>query len=216
MGVGDTTWYVGCAFCTLLGIFNLATAVMNFFWTCFGVSLFGWEMDVVYGKMFFTYPTVPFSKIEGLFALFLSIGGFMSWAEDPSTQLIAMLLMVVGSGYWIVCTMYAILVKDTGLAVGSIIIVGLSLGFGYSRVEGYVADEVDVASFHIVSGIVLVLSVIISIAGALTYDEEKKELVAKLLKIKKYCSETENVQWPVENAHDVNGEPDGFKDWDKS
>ena len=38
-------------------------------------------MDVVYGKMFFTYPLVPFSKIEGAFALFLTIGGFMSWVE---------------------------------------------------------------------------------------------------------------------------------------
>jgi len=216
MGVGDTTWYVGCAFCTLVAIFNLGTTLMNFFWTCLGVSAFGWEMDVVYGKMFFTYPLVPFSKIEGAFALFLTIGGFMSWVEDPSTQLIAMLLMVVGSGYWVVCTMYAILIKDTVLAVMSMIIVGLSIGFGYSRVEGYVADEVDTASFHIISAIVLALSVIISIAGALRYDDEKKELVAKLMKIKKYMSETEKVEWPVENSHDLNGEPNGFKDWDKN
>jgi len=215
---GSAIWVVGNVFMTLVALMNFATAIINYFWTCFGMSEFGFEMDVVYGVMFFTYPGVPFSKIEGTCALLLAIGGFMCWAEDPEVQFIALILSVFGSGYWIVCTMYGILVKDMFLTIMSLVIVVIVLGTAFSRANDYVLKAKDnlTGPFYIIVSLVLVFSLAVSVAGAYVFDDEKKEMVARLRRIQKYNKETEpKPHWPVENACAPTGCPDGFEEWDK-
>merc|ERR1719330_2149811 len=156
---GDALWITGGVLMTLCALFNLITAVVNFIWSCVGFSIFGWEMDAVYGKLFFTYQCVPFSKLEGACALCYAIGGFMSWIEDPTIQMVSLLLQVVGCGYWLICLFYGVLVRDTTLIliIMPSAFLGISLGAAFTRGPGYVfREEPDLETpFYVITGIIL-------------------------------------------------------------
>merc|ERR1719461_800513 len=206
-------WYSGSVLMTLSALMNLATAVINYSWTCLGVSVFGWEMDVVYGKLFFTYGRVPFSKIEGSCALCLAIGGFMSWIKDPAIQCVALLLQIFGCGYWIVCICYALLIKDTMLGIVSSVVCSISLGFSLSRGPLYCIEKnSDLAvPFWTVTGVILGISLVICLMAYLTMNEEKQQLVDRMHAIKAWVAQNDDYKWPVENAHSPEGAPDGFE-----
>merc|ERR1712187_953741 len=98
-------------------------------------------MDVVYGTLFFTYPSVPFSKVEGFCALCLAIGAFLSWVEDATVQCVALLLQIFGCGYWIVCFSYGILIKDNALIIFSTVLCFFSFFGAFTRGPDYIFKE---------------------------------------------------------------------------
>ena len=209
---------------TLSALLNLATAIVNYAWTCLGMSLFGWEMDVVYGTLFFTFGRIPFSKIEGTFCLFMAIGGFMSWVKEPSIQCVALLLQVFGSGYWILCCCYGLMIRDFGLAFMAAFLTFIAFGFSFSRAPLYVIEKNSnlALPFWAISGLILVISLIICLLAVLTMNKEKQKLVDRMKEIKAWCAQREKekkeqnkdgnaFEWPVKNANTPDGAPVGFQ-----
>lgn len=134
----------------------------------------------------------------GTCALCLAIGGFMSWVEDPTIQCVALLLQVFGCGYWIICAFYFVMVGQAVWAMIPFILLAISLGSAFTRGPGYVFEEDDSLEtpFWVVTGIILGLSLIIGVAGVLTMNDEKRQLVERMKAIKKYVADNKDYKWP--------------------